>query len=141
MAMSVVRVVEMPAYPAANLLRPTVWSSKPRVVRPSIHATATARMSATGSPHGMTPSGLSRAASGTACEAGKGWPGSERGPPLMSQSMMPTAIELSMIVEMTSWTPRVVLSSAAIEAHMAPKRTATTTATMTSRAAGRSRRA
>ena len=47
------------------------------------------------------------------------------------KAIMPVAIALSMIVEMTSWTPRVVLSRAAIEAHIAPKRMATTTAMMT----------
>ena len=51
---------------------------------------------------------------------------------------MPPAMTLSMIVEMTSLTPRVTLSSAAMPAQRAPTTTATSTTTMMSSGPGSS---
>ena len=53
------RGMEIPAYPAALLLAPTVLKRKPSVVRESIHQARTASATAMMNPIGIPPTALS----------------------------------------------------------------------------------
>src|SRR5262245_66474002 len=59
---------------------------------------------------------------------------------LSNQAINPVAMKFSMIVEMTSLTPRVTLSTAAIPAHIAPTSTAVSNVTHTGSGAGNANR-